>query len=75
MVQSSPIWDTGNGDDTSFSYLDILPRSNTEIEVAALKTQDLMWEKIRSQVSCPCVNGDETTQTRLIILFGQTGNA
>jgi len=24
--------------------------SNTEIEVAALKTQDLMWEKIRSQV-------------------------
>ena len=25
--------------------------SNTEIEVSALKTQDLMWEKIRSQVA------------------------
>lgn len=26
--------------------------SNTEIDVLSLKTQELVWEKVRSQVSC-----------------------
>jgi adenosylhomocysteinase len=39
--------------------------SNTEVDVLSLKTQDLTWEKVRSQVSIP-----QSWKSRYSYFFG-----